>query len=423
MKNNLFQFLAVIVALCLMQLLSGCRKEVETVIVKPNTLVLSVGETYWLKAGVFPEKAPQEVNWSSSNSRVAEVDEKGLLTAVSSGSCKVTARAGSISATCVVRVNGKPAEYSFTVASDGRRVQFSPGNLQYQASTNRWRFAEHQYEYIGDGGQMGGNVPGSDNSKIDSLYEGWIDLFGWATSGWHDENDTENIYFRPWSHDMAKSTPTFNHGGCYGPSYYGPEPPSGRYGESIDNRYDWGVSNAVYNPRTEQNERAGTWRTLTSFEWKYLLEERSTKTDFRYAKAMVNGVKGLVVFPDEWAGNFVFQNPNREKGCSYEDNTLNDSDWLFCESEGCVFLPAAGFRKGTVLVSVGYIAKYWSLSRYGGGASALYDEKGKFRCNTVDVAFGMFFSNDDLLPSCLWCSGDGFFRCYGCSVRLVRDLR
>ncbi|MBR4339274.1 MAG: Ig-like domain-containing protein [Bacteroidales bacterium] len=395
-----FQTVLVVFLLCLIPLLSGCRKEVETVIVKPNSLVLSAGETYWLKAGVFPEKAPQDVKWSSSNSRVASVDGNGLLTAISSGSCKITASAGSVSATCVVRVNGKPAEYSFTVSSDGRRVQFSPGNLQYNAFSNSWRFAEHQYDFVGDGGKLGGNVPESDNCLIDSAYGGWIDLFGWMTSGWHDENNADHLHYQPWS-----SSYEINDGirTGYGPSEEMEDVAAGT-------RYDWGVNNSIYNPRTGQKERAGTWRTLTSFEWKYLVEERSTNTDFRYAKAMVNGVKGLVIFPDEWEGHFVFQNPNREKGCLYEDNTLNDSDWLFCESEGCIFLPAAGYRQGAVAISTGSEGRYWSISRYRFNGLMSDNKYGK------DLAFVLKFNENTLVSNLV-------FRYYGCSVRLVKSLR
>ena len=67
-----------------------------------------------------------------------------------------------------------------------KQVHFSQGNLQYQASTNTWRFAEHQYDYVGTQtadycGFYGGNVSGSDNRNISSTYNGWIDLFGWGT--------------------------------------------------------------------------------------------------------------------------------------------------------------------------------------------------------------------------------------------------
>lgn len=30
-----------------------------------------------------------------------------------------------------------------------QQVYFSQGNLQYQASTNTWRFAENQWDYVG----------------------------------------------------------------------------------------------------------------------------------------------------------------------------------------------------------------------------------------------------------------------------------
>ena len=78
--------------------------------------------------------------------------------------------------------------------SDTKQVQFSQGNLQYQASTNTWRFAENQWDYVGTQipdqyGHAGGTVIGSDNSNISQTYSGWIDLFGWGTSGWNNGNE------------------------------------------------------------------------------------------------------------------------------------------------------------------------------------------------------------------------------------------
>ena len=57
----------------------------------------------------------------------------------------------------------------FSVGSD-KQVCFSKGNLQYQASKGVWRFADHQWDYIGYG-----------NENISNSYSGWIDLFGWGT--------------------------------------------------------------------------------------------------------------------------------------------------------------------------------------------------------------------------------------------------
>ena len=83
--------------------------------------------------------------------------------------------------------------YSFTVNainSSGGKVYFSKGNLQYKASTNTWQFAANQYDYIGNA-----------NSNISSSYSGWIDLFGWGTSGY---NHGANCY-QPWSTSQTDS--------------------------------------------------------------------------------------------------------------------------------------------------------------------------------------------------------------------------
>ena len=76
----------------------------------------------------------------------------------------------------------------FTINANGDQVYFSQGNLQYQASTNTWRFAENQWNYVGgdEFNQHYGNVEGSSNNEISSTYSGWIDLFGWGTSGWNN---------------------------------------------------------------------------------------------------------------------------------------------------------------------------------------------------------------------------------------------
>ena len=67
----------------------------------------------------------------------------------------------------------------FSVSAD-KQVYFSQGNLQYQASTDTWRFAENQYDMIGN-----------DNANVSSSYSGWIDLFGWGT-GNHPTDTIQN---------------------------------------------------------------------------------------------------------------------------------------------------------------------------------------------------------------------------------------
>ena len=59
---------------------------------------------------------------------------------------------------------------AFSVSAT-KKVYFSQGNLQYQASTKTWRFASAQYTRVGASG----------NNKISATYTGWIDWFAWGT--------------------------------------------------------------------------------------------------------------------------------------------------------------------------------------------------------------------------------------------------
>ena len=127
---------------------------------------------------------------------------------------------------------------SFSVSAT-RQVHFSQGNLQYKASNNTWRFAEHQYDYVGNA-----------NSKISSTYNDWIDLFGWGTSGW---NSGAGCY-EPWSTSTSWM------------DYY----PGGSNSIGLTGAYagaDWAWYNAIRNG----GNTAHWWRTLTHDEWGYLL--------------------------------------------------------------------------------------------------------------------------------------------------------
>lgn len=53
-----------------------------------------------------------------------------------------------------------------------QKINFAPANLQYHCTQHVWRFAENSYDIIG-----------ADNANIDDNYNGWIDLFGYGTSG------------------------------------------------------------------------------------------------------------------------------------------------------------------------------------------------------------------------------------------------
>ena len=232
----------------------------------------------------------------------------------------------------------------YSVGAD-KRVFFSKGNLQYQASTGKWCFAEHQWEIIGDG-----------NNKISPSYSGWIDLFGWGTSGLSGN--------KPYKASTNSS--------------------------DYDLGSDWGL-NAISNGGNVNK----AWRTLTKEEWNYVLCNRNTTSGARFAKAIVNGICGLVLFPDNWNANYCKLNAVNIESASYDHNIISLSEWLDCfESKGAVFLPAAGSRNGFFVSFVGSYGGYWYL----------------------DSNF-LYFASSYLSPNS---SGS---KSMGRSVRLVRDYQ
>jgi len=216
--------------------------------------------------------------------------------------------------------------------SDSCKVIFSQGNLQYHAATNTWRFAEHQWDLIGMGYSLadyelnniaGGTLADCSNIKIDSIYNGWIDLFGWGTG----------------------DAPTR----------------SGMNDSGYSMFVDWGT-----NPISNGGNKSGIWRVLTKDEWVYLINTRAGARK-KYGAAKVNGIAGVVILPDKWI---------LPEGCSFKagmtctriwydwslvarTNIYSAARWKKMEANGAVFLPAAGFRNGTSVYDAGARGYYW----------------------------------------------------------------
>lgn len=240
-------------------------------------------------------------------------------------------------------------QHAFSVSAS-QQVYFSPGNLQYKASTNTWRFALSPWDYVG-----------SDNSNISSTYDGWIDLFGWGTSGYHSSNDTYNYYYYPYSSYVTTVDQTYNYYG-YGPSINMSS--SSLTGSSVN--YDWGVYNSISNGGNTTN----IWRTLTDDEWKYVLRTRSTSSGVRYAMAIVNNVNGVILLPDDWQTSYYTFSSSGV--AYYSNNIISSAQWTTLEQHGAVFFPAAGYRyryssgssNAYALGALGSSGFYWSSTRY-----------------------------------------------------------
>ncbi len=214
--------------------------------------------------------------------------------------------------------------------SDTRQVYFSQGNLQYKASTGTWRFAPHQYDIIGNA-----------NTHVSSTYNGWIDLFGWATSGYNHGA----ACYQPWS------TST-NNG-----SYYA-------YGSLSGNLYDQtGQADWGYNAISNGGNTTNTWRTPTKEEWDYMLNKRNTFSGIRFAKAQVNNVNGIILLPDNWSSDYYSLNSTNVGNASYNRNIITLSVWdSKLESNGAVFLPVAGQRNYVSIEGLESQGAYWSAS-------------------------------------------------------------
>ena len=290
----------------------------------------------------------------------------------------------------------------FSVSED-RQVRFSQGNLQFCPDDDKWRFAEHQWDYVGgrlydeqlgdmDFGTVYANGVKCDNLLMGKSYTGWMDLFCWGTSGW----DNGNLYYHPY--DYASSVHNF-----FGP--VGNFDLTGEYAQA-----DWGVYNTISNGGSRQ------WRTPSAEEIKYILLERRTSSGIRYAKAVVAGVCGLIVLPDDWNAStysFMYFNVNS----SYTRNVITGEEWIeILDPAGAVFLPASGYTMSDFKPS-GTTELYYM----GNSESLLNDCYGCYWTATcaeesVNEASNLMF----------WGSiSSGYLfqelRCNGNSVRLVSD--
>ena len=219
----------------------------------------------------------------------------------------------------------------YTINSNGEIVHFSQGNLQYQAFTSTWRFAEHQWDFVGN--NTYGNVYENDfkcnNSDIASNYFGWIDLFGWATSG----NGHGAINYQPWSISSNEA------------NYYAYGNASYSLGDQ-NGTADWGYS-AISNGGNE----VGLWHTLSADEWSYLMFSRQTPSGIRFARGQVHDVYGMILLPDTWDSQLVTLydvNNAGEPQNVYNINHISNNTWdNIMEPNGCVFLPITGWRHAT----------------------------------------------------------------------------
>lgn len=323
------------------------------------------------------------------------------------------------SPTFIVENGALPGEFS---VSDTKKVRFSQGNLQYRASTQTWRFATNQYDFVGNnsGGNVYENGIKCTNALIGDSYSGWIDLFGWGTSGYDNiANDSAANNFQPWCYrtSIAPNDSTLNceveaiTGQCeweytypstqYNKYGYGPStnmPDQDLTGTSVN--YDWGI----YNPISNGGNMAGHWRVLSKAEWTFLINGRSNAM-YLYSIAKVGENYGIILLPDNFSKptNIEWQ----PAASDWNTNVYSLEQWQIIANAGGVFLPAAYVREEqktsrTNSLSGHWFDGYWSRTR-SSASSAYYFRVDFLRTKTDPMTTRYTY--------------------YGYSVRLVQDVQ
>ncbi len=347
-----------------------------------DCLTMMVGETLSLQAEIFPDitGVDKTVTWSVSSGNAVTIDADGKVTAVSEGDATVTVTTNTNNKTDALTITVKAqANYfvakTFTVGY-GKKVYFSKGNLQYQPSSNTWRFAELQYTLLDDNTYTHTSTIHYSPTSTD-----WIDLFGWGM--WLDDIT-----------DKAKITTTSVNNRDYVPE--------------LNSEDEF-----AYNKRTIDGV---VWKTLSYNEWVYLTNTRPNAANL-YGVATVNGVNGLILLPDDWTDpnpcgkefkcgvtgeNRNYESVTQQQQYRFFYKTVNEytaAQWTEMEASGAVFLPASCGREGTSVYLIGSFGTYWTSS-----------------ANRDDRARGFYFNPDKVYIH------NYSNRFNGRTVRLVRPL-
>lgn len=109
---------SVVLALCIAlvaSLFTACGKKKVTIELSQTTLSLTVGDSATLTATTSNGK---DVEWSSSDTKIATVSSRGGVTAQGAGTATITATCGKATATCSVTVTEKVViGFTFTNAA------------------------------------------------------------------------------------------------------------------------------------------------------------------------------------------------------------------------------------------------------------------------------------------------------------------
>ena len=270
--------------------------------------------------------------------------------------------------------------------SASSKVRFAQGNLRYTTTgthsvngggsgIGEFALSNHQYDFIG-----------SDNANISSAYTGWIDLFGWGTSGW---NSGATCYV-PWS---TSTNATYYYPGNN--EYPADNCLTGDYANA-----DWGVYNAISNA----GNTPGYLRCFTYDEYNYLKSNISG-----IAKGHItvsnNDINGMIILPKVWSLPQGCSFTGGGSSTAFSTNSYTEAQWQLMEAAGAVFFPAAGFRNVNIL-DLNSECYYWSSTATTSLPNEYYTTANK---NSAKAVISNSLTTNR-------------YKYYGSSVRLVKPM-
>ena len=112
--------------------------EVEGITLDKTEGILTAGNTVTLNATVLPEEIADEtiVTWTSSDEKVATVDENGKVTAIAAGEATITANAGEKSTTYKLTVQAKKVVQNTTSNKSSNKGNTSSGTGSSAPASN-----------------------------------------------------------------------------------------------------------------------------------------------------------------------------------------------------------------------------------------------------------------------------------------------
>ena len=235
--------------------------------------------------------------------------------------------------------NGRVTEVDhglFSAAANNYRiVRFSMGNLRYKAtasSNTKWSFHDHQYDIVG-----------SRNWLIGETFDDYIDLFGWATSGYNNGQEC----YQPWSSSTSEE------------KYYYDD---GAWSVQQDNIWVPTTLDWAFNLMTENLYNYFNWHTMSKSMWEYIFDRDNGN---KWGGGTVADMRGCILLPDDWVQPYGV--PDFHSGKQVDNHNIYTADeWVKMEKAGAVFLPHTGRRAGNT-VNYTEQGSYWTTSYYNDG--------------------------------------------------------